>query len=79
VIKVGVRITFFAMAALNPYSKPREIKTIRDFLRAGSPCPHKKMQLIRSSLDRFQFSADFEPFALHSFQLLFEFRLVSKE
>ena len=30
------------MAALNPYSKPREIKTIRDFLRAGAPCPHKK-------------------------------------
>jgi len=38
------------MAALNPYSKSREIKTIRDFLRAGSPCPHKKMQLIRCSL-----------------------------
>jgi hypothetical protein len=42
------------MAALNMYSKPREIKTIRDFLRAGSPCPHKKMQLIRCSLGCFR-------------------------
>jgi hypothetical protein len=79
VIKVGVRITFFAMAALYPEKKPRANNNNSDFVRAGSPCPHKKMQLIRSSLDRFQFSADFEPFALHSFQLLFEFRLVSKE